>query len=200
MALRRVVMTSTATLALAASAFAASEPPPDWVSESRALGQQLKGQLKQRLSTAMAERGPAHAIEVCQVAAPAIATELSEDSDAVVRRTALRVRNPANAPDAFERAALEEFAARLERGEAAADIELVAERIVDGVTERRYMKPIMTEPLCLTCHGSTLPPEIATAIDRAYPEDQATGFAAGDLRGALSVTWRAAESANGAER
>jgi hypothetical protein len=41
--------------------------------------------------------------------------------------------------------------------------------------------------LCLVCHGETLAPEIAAQIAAQYPEDQATGFADGDLRGVFWV-------------
>jgi hypothetical protein len=48
----------------------------------------------------------------------------------------------------------------------------------------------MTAPLCLTCHGPTLAADVAAAVAARYPRDEATGFAAGDLRGALYVVWR----------
>ena len=57
----------------------------------------------------------------------------------------------------------------------------------------RYMSAIVTQPLCLTCHGSEIAPEVAAEIARHYPEDQATGFAAGDLRGAFLIEWPAPE-------
>ena len=179
-----------AIVALAAAPVPAAESlPPEWVSESRAVGKSLMSQLKQRLGQAIAAGGPASAIDVCRIEAPAIAASLSEESGANVRRTALRVRNTDNAPDAFEREVLESFVDRLARGEPPASVDHWVERRVEGGVERRYMKAIVTEPLCLTCHGSVLAPEVAAAIERAYPRDQATGFAAGDLRGALSVTW-----------
>jgi hypothetical protein len=41
--------------------------------------------------------------------------------------------------------------------------------------------------LCLTCHGSNLDADIAASIAERYPEDRATGFEAGDLRGVFWV-------------
>ena len=46
-----------------------------------------------------------------------------------------------------------------------------------------YVEPIMVQPLCLTCHGSALAPDIAAQISDLYPEDRAVGFEAGELRG-----------------
>ncbi len=40
----------------------------------------------------------------------------------------------------------------------------------------------------LTCHGSSLQPELKAEILCLYPNDQATGFKPGELRGAFTVT------------
>jgi hypothetical protein len=57
------------------------------------------------------------------------------------------------------------------------------------------MRAIPMEPLCTTCHGKTLAPDVAAAIAKAYPNDQATGFEPGQLRGAVSVVWPATPAA-----
>jgi len=50
--------------------------------------------------------------------------------------------------------------------------------------------PTAAEP-CLTCHGSGLDPALKPEIERLlYPDDQATSFKAGELRGAFTVTIR----------
>ncbi|WBX86486.1 DUF3365 domain-containing protein [Sphingosinicella microcystinivorans] len=53
----------------------------------------------------------------------------------------------------------------------------------------RYMRAILTMPMCLACHGANIAPEVTAAVRPNYPEDQATGFAPGQLRGALSIRW-----------
>ena len=50
-----------------------------------------------------------------------------------------------------------------------------------------YAEPLYTMPLCVNCHGQNLKPEVAQQIKKLYPDDQATGFHAGDLRGLLWV-------------
>jgi hypothetical protein len=52
-----------------------------------------------------------------------------------------------------------------------------------------YVEPIVTQPQCLICHGSELAPPVAVALEAHYPEDQATGFAVGDLRGVFWVSF-----------
>lgn len=162
---------------------------PAWVEQSRQLATRLGSELKAELSGAIAAGGPTAAIEVCRTRAPEIAARLSRESGATVGRTALRVRNPANAPDSLQRDVLEQFSADLASGKAQGPIEAVFEINRGGEVERRYMRAIPTDSLCLTCHGKSLAPELAAAIARDYPADQATGFEQGQLRGAFTVTW-----------
>ena len=180
-------------LALSPVILAAAEPAADtaWVDQSRQLAMQLGGQLKGELSKAIAEGGPVAAINVCYLRAPEIAAQLSQASGARVGRTALRVRNPSNAPDELERSVLEQFSADLGSGPVDRPLEAVFEIRRGDAVERRYMRAIPTDALCLTCHGKTIAPELAAAIARDYPKDQATGFEQGQLRGAFSVVWPA---------
>ena len=101
----------------------------------------------------------------------------------------MRVRNPDNRPMDEERAVLLSYAARLSAGQSMDTMETT--RIVerDGQPYVHYMRAIPTFEPCLACHGSDLAPDVAAAIDRVYPQDEAIGFAVGDLRGAMSL-WR----------
>jgi hypothetical protein len=173
----------------------AAEPPaaPEWIEQSRKLAQQLGAELKGELGRAMSEGGPMAAISACRIRAPEIAAGLSARSGAVVGRTALRVRNPANAPDDLQRAVLEQFADELASGQFEGPLEAAFEINRGGRVERRYMRAIPTDAMCLACHGSVLAPELAALIKQDYPSDQATGFELGQLRGAFSITWPAAQ-------
>ena len=142
---------------------------PEWLTRSRQLAQQLGTELKAELSSALATTGPSGAIEVCRTRAPEIAAQLSRESGAVVSRTALRVRNPANAPDDLQRAILEEFAVDLAAGRAEMPLEVAVEVNRGGRIERRYMRAIPMDAMCLACHGQQLAPEVASAITKAYP-------------------------------
>jgi hypothetical protein len=50
------------------------------------------------------------------------------------------------------------------------------------------MKAIGTTSPCLTCHGSALKPDVAAKVKELYPEDEAVGFASGQLRGAFTLS------------
>lgn len=187
-------MAAALLVALSSPTVSAAEnaPAPAWIEQSRQLAMQLGTELKGELSRAMTDSGPTAAIGVCRTRAPEIAARLSQQSGARVGRTALRVRNPANAPDDLQRALLEQFSSELASGKFQGPLEAAFEINRGGQIERRYMRAIPTEAVCLTCHGQALAPELAAAIARDYPGDQATGFELGQLRGAFSVTWPAA--------
>ncbi|MEQ1438536.1 DUF3365 domain-containing protein [Fontimonas sp. SYSU GA230001] len=184
--MRMVMFLWAAAVATPLAAADIPDPRLDW---SRALADRFQSELKTRLTEAMAAGGPVRAIEVCKADAPAIAARLSAESGAGVGRTALRLRNPANAPDAAERAVLEEFAAQRQHAADAPAQEDFA-RAADG--SARYMRVIVTQPPCLACHGATLADAVRSALAQQYPQDQATGFAVGDLRGAFVIRWPAA--------
>lgn len=157
--------------------------------KAREIVQSFAKTLKGRLVTALSEQGPVHAVDVCNVDAPRIAREHEESSDWTVARTSLKVRNPDNAPDAWEREVLESFAQRADAGEDLAKMEHIETIERDGGRVVRYMKaiPMGGEP-CVTCHGGNLQPELAAKIDELYPEDQARGFQPGELRGAFTLS------------
>ncbi|TYO99359.1 uncharacterized protein DUF3365 [Geothermobacter ehrlichii] len=144
--------------------------------------------LKGALRGALAEGGPVRAIETCRLQAPAFAEEISRSTGWQVGRTSLRVRNPDNRPDAWEKAALEEFERQHRRGVPAA--KLVRATIVEDEQGRRFrfLKAIPTGKLCLVCHGEKIAPAVRQALRKNYPGDRATGFSQGDLRGAFTLS------------
>ena len=164
-----------------------SEPAQDDIEAARAAAGALGAELFAALSQALAEEGPESAIAVCNEAAPAIAASLGDAHGMKVARTALRVRNPANAADPWERAQLEAFQARFDEGEAFADMEAADITVEDDVRTFRWMKPIAMGAPCAACHGEAIAPSTLAAINALYPEDEATGFTPGALRGAFTM-------------
>ena len=175
-------------LGVAVAALVASMPvsADERQSASRALVQTFGGELMQALTSALEEGGPTRAVEVCRDLAPKIAERLSAESGAKVGRTSLKVRRESNAPEAWQREVLESFERRKAAGENLATVEHF-ETTADGGA--RYMKPIVTQPLCVVCHGPSIAPEVRAALEKHYPNDTATGFDVGDIRGAFSVVW-----------
>lgn len=162
------------------------------VAESKAVVKEFMGKLVTQLKGAMKEGGPTKAIEVCNKVAPGIAAEVSKQYGWDVGRTSLKLRNPANAPDAWEEKTLKKFEERRANGEGPAKMayyEVVEE---NGKKQFRFMKAIGMPPLskmpCLKCHGENINPKIKAKLDELYPNDKATGYKPGQIRGAFTIT------------
>lgn len=156
-------------------------------SEGRQASMALGGALKQALMAAMKEGGPLAAIEVCNLSAMPITDQVSAQSDWTVARTSLKIRNPANTPDAWEREQLQAFQQQLDAGAEPGSLEVLHTELRDGKPVQRYMKAIMVEGPCLACHGSQLSADVEQALDARYPQDQARGYQPGELRGAFTL-------------
>ena len=159
-------------------------PSTELMNEAATITQQFVGTLLPTLQLAMAAGGPLNAIEVCAVEAPAIAQKLSADTGWDVRRVSLKARNSSIAtPDFWEIMALNLFDQRQRSGEQGANINIA--EVVAG--EFRYMQAQPTAELCLTCHGTDIAEDVRSALLRHYPNDLATGYSAGQIRGAISL-------------
>lgn len=135
----------------------------------------LMGRLLNELSAALAEGGHPAAIEVCSRRAPEIAAEVSSELGVQVGRSSSRLRNPANvAPDWA--------APHIHEAKDAA-----VQRIPLDGDGLGVLFPIRLAKGCLGCHGGAddIHPDAAAALARLYPDDRATGFREGDLRGWL---------------
>lgn len=183
----KALIAAAALLLLAAATPALAVDVEADVAAARAVVKTFATTLQGALKAAVAEDGFAHAIGVCHQAAPEIAEAVSAESGWRVGRTALRLRNPENAPSAAERAVLEDFLRRAEAGEDIAKMEHTAEIQRDGRRMLHYMKAIPVGEVCTTCHGQSVEPALLARIRQSYPADQATGFALGDLRGAFTL-------------
>jgi len=178
-----------AALALCAAAMPARAAEESWVVEARGVSTAVPPKLLAVLQAEIAKSGPEGAIAACQVQAPALARAASEQTGWSVKRVSLRNRNPKAVPDAWERAALEDFDRRAAAHEPAAKLERYEAVQEDGKTVWRYMRALPTGELCLACHGPVeqLSPAVKAKLAALYPEDRATGYRVGDIRGAMTL-------------
>lgn len=147
-------------------------------------------ELGEAMTREMTKGGPIEAIIVCTKLAPDIAGRLSREHGWRVTRVGTRVRSPLlGMPDAWEQRVLAEFTERAAKGAAFTGMthsEVVTE---PGGQYYRFMKPIMVQPKCLLCHGSSdqIPESIRIMLKQQYPFDRAIGYKAGELHGAVSI-------------
>jgi len=112
--------------------------------------------------------------------------------------TSYRIRNPRNAPDAAERAALDLIRAQLNSGEASSSPLIQRVDRPGAPTEWRFYRPIATMPTCLYCHGDpdSLQPSVRNVLNRRFPEDQAVGYSEYGWRGIVRVSFELPEPAD----
>ncbi|MCC9642905.1 DUF3365 domain-containing protein [Rhodopirellula sp. JC740] len=132
------------------------------------LFQSLSGRLKE----VMSGQGPTAAISVCKNEATQIAKEVSEKHGLQIGRTGVRLRNLNNQPPEWAKELTdnkvdEPTFVSLSNGNAAA------------------LLPIKLQSQCLMCHGprDEIAPIIQEQLTKLYPDDRATGFREGELRG-----------------
>jgi outer membrane PBP1 activator LpoA protein len=156
-----------------------------FVEQAEAAALALMQTLGGRLTAAVAEEGAAHAIDFCSTVAVPLTDSVAAAHGVAMQRVTMRTRNPANTPDAVDRAALLHFEEALEAGGQQSQSHVV--RGTDG--RLRYYRPLVTAPLCVQCHGPVdgLAPEVARALQSRYPDDQATGYDVNELRGVIRV-------------
>jgi len=159
--------------------------------------QTLAPAMMKRLFGVIQKEGYANAVSVCtgtaETVLPKKSAEFTEKykadgiAEIVIKRVSLKVRNPADTPNELEREILKKW----EKQEASSSGDKEAKLTTKRSGEHYYaLAPIrIISPQCLKCHGkeSDLDPEAAAKINELYPDDQATGYELGDLRGAFSV-------------
>jgi hypothetical protein len=158
--------------------------------ESRKVAGDLLAQVRGELTRELELTGPLKAVVVCKYTVPEITSAISRRTGWRVTRVSLRPRNPAlGSADAWEQKVLMDFERRIRAGEKAEGME--HSEIVEEPAGRyfRYMRALPTGPLCVSCHGPTqgLSEALKSQLATEYPHDRATGFNAGELRGATSI-------------
>ncbi|MDP2562128.1 DUF3365 domain-containing protein [Psychrobium sp. 1_MG-2023] len=159
------------------------------VQASRLLVKEFAGNLQGTLKPALKGQGPVAAINVCNEVAPKLAQQFEQQTGWRVGRTSLKARNPDNAPDAWESAVLNKLEQKKAQNVAFSQLEYAEVVNFNGQPTLRYIKAIPTaQKPCLACHGSNIKPHVAAKIKMLYPQDKATGYHEGDIRGAFTIS------------
>lgn len=151
------------------------------VESARDAAQDAFNSLSAELAAAIAEGGPVLAIPVCSSKAGGLIRQVADRRQVEMIRLTDKPRNPNNLAKDADAKAINLFRETHGQGEK------LAPAVESSDDESLIVRiPItISAPLCLQCHGneSDVSPETLVAIRQTYPDDKATGYRLGDLRG-----------------
>ncbi len=156
-----------------------------YINQGNSIMQQSFQALSAELSSALQEGGIRYAAGYCHLNASPLIDSLSILQNAKISRTSMKFRNPTNRPDRLDIIVLEQYRIQL-----ADSITLQPHLEIEGENIVFYAPIVIKNPMCLLCHGEpgkTMDPEDYNFIKSRYPEDMATGYQLGDLRGVWKI-------------
>jgi Protein of unknown function (DUF3365) len=140
------------------------------------------------LQKALANGGIEHALRYCNEQAYPITDSLANANQVSIKRVSDKNRNPRNKVNKMEEFLIKGYGIDLSEGnDLSPKLVLKDDSII-------FYKPIITQALCLNCHG--VPGKDVTfsndsLIQALYPRDKAVGYQANQLRGLWRIGFRA---------
>ena len=140
--------------------------------------------LSGELEKAVKKGGLVNALAYCNTKALPLTDSLSSLYNVDIKRTSLKFRNPENKPTEREREILNQYELTKENGQL---LQAMIGNVDDG---KSFYAPIIMQAACIKCHGEKSNISVYDSILDLYPEDLATGYIQGDLRGMWSITFK----------
>ena len=139
-----------------------------------------------KIAKKYAEGGYSAAAKFCSMNAYPLTDSLATEYKVFLQRVSNKNRNPNNTPSEVEKQVLDSYEYSVEQGDAlGSNVQFI--RPGDTIL---YNKPIrIPAEICLNCHGnpSQISDDVKTILKADYPNDKATGYKVGDLRGMWSL-------------
>lgn len=145
--------------------------------------------LKSILVKEMQANGIVAAVSVCSDTAQLLTNNYGIKKGIYIKRVSFKYRNENDAPNKIETEALKMFEELKQKGELKETTEFFKTTEENGATSVIYLKPILVQAPCLSCHGplEQIGPDVKQILQKKYPNDKATGYQLDDLRGAVSI-------------
>lgn len=145
--------------------------------------------LSSNLQATIKTSGVSNALPFCSLAASPLTAGMADKHGVTIRRVTHKARNPADKAGALDLVILRSFEAALTTGNSTSPPPPLVTNFTASTAS--FFAPIMlNNELCLKCHGEPgkdITPQDGAIIQRLYPQDEATGFKLGDLRGAWRI-------------
>lgn len=145
-------------------------------------------ELSRNLVEHMKQGGPLQAISFCNEQALPITDQLSEKYNVTIKRTSNKLRNTKNKPTEREKQIIDNYI-NLQKIEK--NLMPIVE--IDNTNKKHFYAPITIKANCLVCHGKigeAVNAKTDSVINIFYPNDKATGYKEGDVRGIWSITFK----------
>lgn len=142
--------------------------------------EETKKFLVKNLTHKIQEGGIESAIEFCNVEAIPLTKKMSEKFSVEIKRVTDKPRNIRNLSSEEELQFINGYKKQI----------LAGEKIKPTITETYYYEPLVTNALCLQCHGEkgkNISADIAKKIENLYPEDLAFGYKENEVRGLIRI-------------
>jgi hypothetical protein len=181
-----IISITTAAL-LAAPAQKTDKELKDVIKTGQKSSKMLLKTLGKNMKAHMKKGGPMDALSFCSTEAYSLTESVNKElpKGVHIKRVSLKYRSPANQPKEDEVKVLKAM-------EALKDANVILPKhMVEKVDKNvyKFYKPlVINKGVCLKCHGDIQNKDLKRAISERYPDDKATGYKMGDLRGAVVVT------------
>ncbi len=140
---------------------------------------------KGKIESVGSKKGLPAVVDFCHDNAMKLADSLGKTHNVIIKRTSHKLRNPKNKPDADEQAVIDNYLVKQEKQERMEPVIMT-----DGEGYVHFYAPIKLKDKCLQCHGQPgkdIHEEVYKVIRAKYPNDKATGFKTGELRGIWDI-------------
>ena len=148
------------------------------------LAMATKAVLGTNLQTAIKTKGTEHALDFCNIKAIPLTDSVSTARKATISRVSDQPRNQDNQATKKETEIIASVKQTIKAGGQPKPTIIPSENKVIGYY------PIITNELCMQCHGgenAEIKAETLAKIDELYPNDKATEYGIGEVRGLFKV-------------
>lgn len=140
--------------------------------------------LGKNLMQAMEKGGPEYALAFCNTKAMPLTDSMAVHHNVKIGRVSDKPRNPNNNASAEQENFIDTFKGQLANGDKVEPI------LTEKEGKIHFYAPIITNSLCLKCHGDTktdIDDTVIKSLANLYPEDEATGYTENQVRGAWHI-------------
>lgn len=142
--------------------------------------------LGQNLMREIQNNGTIDALEFCNVQAIPLTESVAKKFEASIQRVSDKNRNSVNAANSEEKALIEAFEREMAAGRQPQPI------IKEQRDSINFYYPLITNSLCLQCHGKQkdMDDAVKEKILKLYPQDRATGYSENEIRGIWKIDFK----------